>query len=186
MEKNHLARGFTLIELLVVVAIVAMLSSVILASLGTARVRSRDVKRIATLTQIRNALELYHADNGQYPARNAAQSGSAACGGNANWCSLITDLSPYLKAPIDPSGSQDTYRFQYDADSGDNYQTYGLMIDVEDSSNFSKVNNDGGFYNGLDSTSYEVGDQPSYCAQKYTSSNSNWWGAATTVCVGGN
>ena len=59
-------RGFTLIELLVVIAIIGMLSSVILASLNSARAKARDSKRTASIRQIQTALELYYNDNGFY------------------------------------------------------------------------------------------------------------------------
>ncbi len=61
-------RGFTLIELLVVIAIIGILSSVVLASLQTARAKSRDAKRISDLRQVQLALELYYDVNRAYPS----------------------------------------------------------------------------------------------------------------------
>lgn len=62
-------RGFTLIELLVVIAIIGLLSSVVLASLNSARERSRDARRIADIKQLQTALELYFdsASTPEYP-----------------------------------------------------------------------------------------------------------------------
>ncbi|OGZ04849.1 MAG: hypothetical protein A2845_05145 [Candidatus Lloydbacteria bacterium RIFCSPHIGHO2_01_FULL_49_22] len=60
-------RGFTLIELLVVIAIVGLLSSVILASLSTARQKARDAKRVAEMDSISKALELYYVEANSYP-----------------------------------------------------------------------------------------------------------------------
>lgn len=57
---NHKQRGFTLIELLVVIAIIGILSSVVLASLNSARQKSRDARRIADIKQLQTALELYY------------------------------------------------------------------------------------------------------------------------------
>ncbi|HET8575276.1 MAG TPA: type II secretion system protein [Candidatus Paceibacterota bacterium] len=65
MNKNN--KGFTLIELLVVIAIIGLLASVILASLSTAREKSRDARRLSDVGQIRIALEGYNDDHGGYP-----------------------------------------------------------------------------------------------------------------------
>ena len=58
------SKGFTLIELLVVVAIISLLSSVVLASLGEARERARVTKFKQELSQFVNAVELYRSDHG--------------------------------------------------------------------------------------------------------------------------
>lgn len=63
--------GFTLIELLVVIAIIGLLSSVVLASLNTARAKGRDAKRVSDLNTINTALEFYYDDNGGYPNTGA-------------------------------------------------------------------------------------------------------------------
>ena len=60
-KKN--SKGFTLIELLVVIAIIGILSSVVLASLNSARKKSRDARRVADIGQIKLALELYFDAN---------------------------------------------------------------------------------------------------------------------------
>lgn len=60
-------RAFTLIELLVVISIIGLLSSVVLSSLESARVRSRDTARKVTLRELQKALELYFSANGSYP-----------------------------------------------------------------------------------------------------------------------
>ena len=60
-------RGFTLIEILVVVSIIALLSSILIASLAEARARARDSKRVQDLLEVQKALELFYADHGRYP-----------------------------------------------------------------------------------------------------------------------
>lgn len=65
--------GFTLIELLVVVAIIALLSSIGLIALQSARQKSRNVRRLGDMTQMNTALELYFATNKGYPSSTAGQ-----------------------------------------------------------------------------------------------------------------
>ena len=57
-------KGFTLIELLVVIAIIGILSSVVLASLNTARGKGADAAVKANLANIRAQAELYYDANG--------------------------------------------------------------------------------------------------------------------------
>ena len=71
MLRIRNARGFTLIELLVVIAIIGILSSIVLASLNTARQKSRDARRIADVKQIQLALELFFDSNSTYPSSTA-------------------------------------------------------------------------------------------------------------------
>ncbi len=63
MKKNNNEKGFTLIELLVVIAVIGLLSSIVLASLSSARARSRDAKRIAEMRSVESALHLYALNN---------------------------------------------------------------------------------------------------------------------------
>ena len=98
IKKMLLDRGFTLIELLVVVAIIGILSSIVLASLNTAREKARDVQRIANVNQIANAIALYQDDNGGVPP---GEDGVEYVNGNPNW---IPGLAPkYISSvPSDP------------------------------------------------------------------------------------
>jgi prepilin-type N-terminal cleavage/methylation domain-containing protein len=61
------SRGFTLIELLVVIAIIGVLSSVVLASLNTARAKGYDARRFSDLRNVQTAVENYFSDHGAYP-----------------------------------------------------------------------------------------------------------------------
>jgi type IV pilus assembly protein PilA len=64
---NRIAnKGFTLIELLVVIAIIGILSSVVLASLNTARTKGSDASIKATLSGIRAQAEIVYDTLGSY------------------------------------------------------------------------------------------------------------------------
>ena len=65
-SKFSFREGFTLIELLVVIAIIGILSSVVLASLNSARAKARDARRKSDLNQIRIALSMYYNGYGNY------------------------------------------------------------------------------------------------------------------------
>lgn len=60
------SRGFTLIELLVVIAIIGVLSSVVLASLNTARLRARDSAVKTGARQFATLMHLEHTETGSY------------------------------------------------------------------------------------------------------------------------
>jgi len=67
--KKYLSRGFTLIELLVVIAIIGILAGIILTSLGTARMKAKDARVIASVNQIRNIAEMnYTSAYGDFTA----------------------------------------------------------------------------------------------------------------------
>ena len=107
--RRFQTRGFTLIELLVVIAIIAILASIILASLNTARSKSRDARRIADMKQVQLAIELYNNDNSHYPLL-------AAYGLLSGISGLITPA--YISVlPSDPGGGGG-YQYYYGSLTG--------------------------------------------------------------------
>ena len=111
-------KGFTLIELLVVIAIIGILASIVLASLNSARKKSRDARRVADIKQIQLALELYFdANSSAYPVAAA-------------WSNLGTALAPtYIPTlPNDPLGGSSTYL--YCRISATAYQLAGTLEDT--------------------------------------------------------
>lgn len=66
LNKNTLQRGFTLIELLVVVAIIGILSSIVLVSLNSARLKGRDASAKGSMSSMRATAEIFYDSRNNY------------------------------------------------------------------------------------------------------------------------
>ncbi|MEX2010253.1 MAG: type II secretion system protein [Parcubacteria group bacterium] len=86
IQKRRKERGFTLIELLVVIAIIGVLSSVVLASLNSARGKGNDAKIKAQISSARGSAEIYYSN----------QSPPSYSGTGYNLCTaLVSDVSGF-------------------------------------------------------------------------------------------
>ena len=94
MKLGHLRRGFTLIELLVVIAIIGILSSVVLASLNTARTKGNYAAVKSNLSTIQTQAEL------DYDAANSygANTSTDACTGSTGMFADATVLGAIRSA----------------------------------------------------------------------------------------
>lgn len=131
-NKNN--QGFTLIELLVVIAIIGLLASVVLVALNSARSKARDAKRLADMSQLTKALELYYNQYGQYPGyTNDYGEAEALCGGwDTSKIDNDSDGKPFIeplvdarivsRTPNDPSAQGTTSCFG--KDGGYEYRYY--------------------------------------------------------------
>lgn len=104
---RNTTRGFTLIELLVVIAIIGILSSVVLASLNTARQKGRDARRISDIKQLQLALELNYDSAQTYPVGNITSLASLV---SSNYISSV---------PTDPSSGTTVINYSYQSLNND-------------------------------------------------------------------
>jgi len=67
-SSNDQSRGFTLIELMVVLSIIIILASMGLAQYRNSIVRANEAVLKEDLFRMRDAIDQYYADKGQYPS----------------------------------------------------------------------------------------------------------------------
>lgn len=111
-HKQGGKRAFTLVELMVVVGIIAVIASIILASISTARQNTREKKRLADLGTIEFALTLYREKERSYPSFD---SGAEIGVGGA--IDAVIELYGG-NVPHDPNttGTGGSYAYWYDSD----------------------------------------------------------------------
>lgn len=151
-HKN--SQGFTLVELMVVISIIGLLSTALYASFGESKALARDKVRMATMSEVQLALQLYKNQNGRYPEGcNGANRWSANVKSGIYKCTdptkdfiigLVPDFLPEL--PKDPL-----------FDSSDDFQGY-FYITNTDGSAYKFLSN-----NSLENTIIEVGDEYAKC-----------------------
>jgi prepilin-type N-terminal cleavage/methylation domain-containing protein len=161
LSRARSYQAFTLIELLVVIAIIGLLSSIVFASLNSARAKARDAQRLANAREIMKALELYYADYGQYPVSDYDGCGGWDIGNKDYRLLNGRGLDAYFaggRAPIDPFASGNC--------SGIRYYRYGAGSYGCDSS--------GGAYYVLGITDLETRSWPAPESPGWSCSGRNW------------
>jgi len=181
-QKNK--KGFTLIELLVVIAILAVLMSVIVITLNPSEMlkKSRDSRRIADLSALRTALNLYLSEDYNFsgyttyayisvPLASAGTCTASYCGGKTCYCAastayrsigttgwvpinfnVLTMKSPLSALPIDPTNSTSSGYYYLFAASSSNTH-FELNAKLESTNNSNLMSVDG----GNNSSWYEIG-----------------------------
>ncbi len=112
MKKKAL--GYTLVEILVVLSIIAVMMAAAIVSYGSVTRKSRDSKRKSDIEQVRQALEMYRADNLTYPACTGMSEVDCLAG--------VTGFSTYLQTvPTDPKASVTGFTYYYERPSTTSY-----------------------------------------------------------------
>ncbi len=127
-------KGFTLVEILLVVAIIGILASIVLISLGPIQRQGRDARRLSDLRSIQSALELYYNKCGYYPGAAAPTLPCPAWVNPASWGDMATALTGSSlginQIPNDPTSGR-TYGYL----ASGNGSSYILAAQLEDVNN---------------------------------------------------
>ena len=106
---NRRSKGFTLIEMLIVIVVIAILALIVIPRLLGAGRKAKEASLRADLHQLRNSIQQFEADMGDYPAALADLMGAAApvTGGNSVTLDGTAWQGPYLRTadgnlPDDP------------------------------------------------------------------------------------
>ena len=94
-------KGFTLIEVLIVIVVIAILAAIVVPRLLGAGREAREASLRAHLQEIRNALGLFQAQCGDYPAAlvDIMATTAPATGGNGVVINANDFRGPYLTTP---------------------------------------------------------------------------------------
>jgi len=123
VKKN--SRGFTLIEMLIVIVVISILAMIVIPRLLGAGRKAKESALRGDLQQLRNSIQQFEADCGDFPAALGDLMTAPAAGSNGgNNIALDTGAwkGPYMRTadsglPKDPfTGVAD---WDYDAPSGD-------------------------------------------------------------------
>src|SRR5215831_13954172 len=118
-ERHGRYYGFTLIELVLVVGIIAVLSALVLSTVGYARKKGARARAETEIAALSAALENYKADNGVYPR---GQSTSVPPSGTPTYTVATTgtdDLNARVNTDSTQKIYQDACRYLYEQLSGD-------------------------------------------------------------------
>lgn len=127
---RNFSGGFTLIELLVVIAIISLLSSVVLSSLNSARIKAKDTTIKASLNQMATLMTLNFTDYGDYCALQAGWvSATTVCEGAFSG-SYATNARGICKVIYNNTNADPNYRLYTGQTQIGCATTYSFMVQL--------------------------------------------------------
>ena len=185
---KHCKQAFTLIELLVVICIIAILASMLLPALQSARESASTATCISNLGQFSKAFQMYATSYNDYmPALTGPQSG------NTGWeCALVTALGqdPTKNAPFKNSFFCDADASSETAAAGGGKKSYSLnnlqeaihpripnMLEAKGKE--GKNNNNKGYISGNKTTSVFTASDLIIIGENASESNTVSWASGT-------
>jgi type IV pilus assembly protein PilA len=140
-------KGFTLIELLVVIAIIGILSSIVIASLSSARRRGRDSAILGQLKQLQTQSQIFYEGNGQsFSPAGAASSTTANCIAGANFPTSFFASTTAAGGQIALIATNDPIGSNVKCTTSANGQLWAISVDfLNNSTSGVCVDNSGAF-----------------------------------------
>jgi prepilin-type N-terminal cleavage/methylation domain-containing protein len=123
MKQSLFARGFTMIEVMVVITIIGILASVLYVNFDDARGSARDKTLMSEVKEVQLALELYRAQNGEYPdvpgcgtgvSPAVANTSPSGCGTNDYISGLVPNFITELPQVADSSNTNCVIEYRRD------------------------------------------------------------------------
>ncbi len=103
-------KGFTLIELLIVVIILAVLAAIVIPQFSSSTKDAQEAALDSTLTEMRNAIELYyHQHSSTYPGANTVAGVAAPAGDAAAFLAQLTKYTNATGVVVDVKDATHTY-----------------------------------------------------------------------------
>lgn len=99
VSRRH--KGFTLIEMLIVIVVIAILALIVIPRLLGAGRKAKEATLRGDLHQIRNAIQQFEADCGDYPSALAQLQTQPSAGNGGTGIALDVNgwQGPYLRTP---------------------------------------------------------------------------------------
>ncbi|GIW63092.1 MAG: hypothetical protein KatS3mg090_0918 [Patescibacteria group bacterium] len=140
-RKNSSEQGFSLLELMIVIILLGVLASLITNTFVNSLKKSRDARRKADIKEIKNAIEMFYADNNFYPTPTYLNFGS----------SFEYNGKVYMKKLPQDVSSNCSYKYVLD-----NEGEFYLLSTIENTQDESPGVSQNGYYViGSSSTKYD-------------------------------
>jgi type II secretory pathway pseudopilin PulG len=105
--KNNLERGLIFVELLVVIALIGLLLTIVVTSIGEAKKQARDSLRLVHVQEVSKALALYNLKHQRFPVSKKV----TALDENSVLKENLVDGGLITKLPFDPLHPEYNYYY---------------------------------------------------------------------------
>lgn len=108
MSKKLNSKGFTLIELLIVIIIIGILAAIAFVAYSGSQTKAHQASAQSTISEAKNKLAEYNADNGNYPIDQATFDtwlASSAGGNNTGLSNTFTTANGYTYTAYQSDGA---------------------------------------------------------------------------------